>query len=138
MKTPACESTLRSLAWVSGVYDLLLGLPLLVAPDGMARLFGAPAPIPTVNAQLNGVFAFSIAIGFFWAARAQPLPRGYLWTAGVLAKGLGATLLVLDHVVRHSPPAFLLFALSDGVLAIIMLLALARRNIQYSDTSTRR
>jgi hypothetical protein len=78
--------SLRALALVSGVYDLLLALPMLLAAPAMARLFGAPPPDPLVNAQLNGVFTLTLAAGYFWAARAADQRRGYLWIAGVLLR----------------------------------------------------
>jgi hypothetical protein len=118
--------SLRALALVSGVYDLLLALPMLLAAPAMARLFGAPPPDPLVNAQLNGVFTLTLAAGYFWAARAADQRRGYLWIAGVLAKGLGAALFVLDHFAHRSPPAFLLFAATDGTLALLTLILLLR------------
>ena len=80
-----------------------------------------------MNAQLNGVFTLSLAAGYFWAAGAAQERRGYLWVAGVLAKGLGAALFVLDHFIRGSPPAFLLFALTDGTLALLTAWLLTRR-----------
>ena len=43
---------------------------------------------------------------------------------GPLLKGAGALAFVADHVLRHSPPAFLLFAASDGALALLTLWAL--------------
>ena len=118
--------SLRSVAWVSGLYDLALALPMLVWADGLARLFGAPAPVPLINAQLNGVFTLTLAVGYFWAARDLHARRGYLWVAGVLAKGLGASLFVLDHALHGSPSTFLLFAASDGSLALWTLVALLR------------
>ena len=118
--------SLRTLALVSGVYDLLLGLPMLLAAPLMARLFGAPEPVPVVNAWLNGVFTLTLAGGYFWAARDVPARRGFFWAAGVFAKGLGAVVFVLDHVLNGSPPAFLLFAATDGTLALLTL-ALLRR-----------
>jgi hypothetical protein len=116
---------LRLLARVCGGYDLLLGLPMLLAPTLVARSFGAPEPQPVVNAQINGVFALALALGYFWAARedARTL-RGYLWIAGVFAKGLGSAVFVLDHVLRNSPSTFLLFAATDGALALWTLVAL--------------
>ena len=93
-----------------------------------ARLFGAPPPVPVLNAQLNGVFTLSLAAGYFWAAGAPEERRGYLWVAGVLAKLLGASLFVLDHVLRGSPTSFLLFAVSDGSLALVTLALLLRRS----------
>jgi len=113
--------SLRALALLSGVYDLLLGVPMLAAAPQLARLFGASEPVPIVNAWLNGVFALTLAGGYFWAARDIPARRGYLWAAGVFAKGLGAVVFVLDHFLNGSPPAFLLFAGTDGLLAVLTL-----------------
>jgi hypothetical protein len=120
--------SLKTLAIVSGVYDLLLALPLLLAPVAMARAFGAPEPSPVVNAQLNGVFTLSLGVGDFWAARDGRLRRGYLWCAGVLAKALGAAIFILDALLRGSPRLFLLFAASDGTLALLTLLLLLRQD----------
>jgi hypothetical protein len=119
--------TLKTLAWLSGVYDLLLAVPMLLAPGLTARLFGAPTPVPVLNAQLNGVFALALSAGYFWAARDVEARRGYLWVAGVLAKGLGAGLFVVDHLTQGSPNSFLLFAATDGTLAALTLALLLRK-----------
>jgi hypothetical protein len=119
--------SLRALALLSGVYDLLLGIPLLVAAPLVARLFGAPAPVPVVNAWLNGVFTLTLGLGYFWAAADVEARRGYLWIAGVLAKGLGCLVFVADHFLNGSTAAFLLFALTDGSLALLTLALLRRR-----------
>jgi hypothetical protein len=119
--------SLRTLAVVSGVYDVLLALPLLVAPVAVAQLFGAPPPSPVINAQLNGVFTLTLGAGYFWAAADAEARRGYFWCAGVLAKGLGGPLFLYDHFVRHSPASFLVFALSDTTLALVTLALLLKR-----------
>lgn len=116
--------SLRTLAIVSGVYDLALALPMLLVPVTMAHLFGAAPPSPVINAQLNGVFTLALAVGYFWAAQAPEERRGYLWVAGVLAKGLGAALFVADHFLHGSPTTFLLFAATDGTLAVLTLVLL--------------
>jgi hypothetical protein len=118
---------MKTLALVSGIYDLLLGLPLLVAAPQLARAFGAPEPLPLINAQLNGVFTLTLALGYFWAWVDPEARRGYFWVAGVFAKALGAALFVLDHLTRDSPASFLLFAASDGTLALVTLALLLRR-----------
>ncbi|HKC12722.1 MAG TPA: hypothetical protein VKI41_11885 [Vicinamibacteria bacterium] len=118
---------LKSLAIVSGLYDLALALPMLVAAPRLAELFGAPPPVPLLNAELNGLFTLTLAVGYFWAARDPEARRGYFWVAGVLAKGLGAALFVLDHFTEGSPAAFLLFAATDGALALATLVLLVRR-----------
>ena len=117
---------LRTLAWVSGIYDLGLALPMLLAAPTVARLFGAPPPVPVINAQLNGVFTLALAAGYFWAAQDPAARRGYYWVAGVLAKGLGAGLFIVDHLTRNSPATFLVFAATDGLLALLTLAALRR------------
>jgi hypothetical protein len=118
--------TLKTLGRISGAYDLLLALPMLFAAETVARAFGAPAPVPLVNAQLNGVFTLTLAAGYFWAAAAPEARRGYFWVAGVLAKGVGAALFVLDNLRGGSPASFLLFAATDGTLALLTLVLLLR------------
>ena len=120
------SGALRRLALVSGVYDLALAVPMLLVAPQLAEAMGAPPPVPLINAQLNGVFTLSLAAGYFWAARDVEARRGYLWVAGVLAKGLGAALFVLDHFQHGSPSTFLLFAVTDGSLAILTAILLRR------------
>ena len=117
---------LRRLAVLSGIYDLALAVSTLFFAGPLARLFGAPPPVPVVNAQLNGVFTLTLAAGYFWAARDVEARRGYLWCAGVLAKGLGAALFLFDHFAQGSPSSFLLFVLTDGTLALVTLALLLR------------
>ena len=119
---------LKALAWVSGAYDLLLAFPMLTLAPTVARAFGGPPPSPLINAQLNGVFTLALAAGYFWAAGAPDARRGYFWIAGVLAKGLGAALFVWDHFTQGSPASYLLFAFTDGGLALLTLGLLLRRD----------
>lgn len=118
--------SLRALALLGGVYDLLLSVPMLVAPVWTALLFGAPAPVPVVNAQLNGLFTMTLALGYFWCAGDVVARRGYLWVAGVFVKVLGSALFVGDHFLRGSPDSFLLFAATDGTIGLLTLAALLR------------
>ena len=116
---------LRAMAIVGGAYDLALALPMLLTPEWTARVFGAPAPVPVVNAQLNGLFTLTLALGYFWSARDVDARRGYLWIAGVFVKLAGAALFALDHIFRGSPSSFLLFAVTDGSIGLLTLAALA-------------
>jgi hypothetical protein len=117
---------LRALSLASAVYDAAIGVAMLFAAVPLARLFGAPEPVPVLNAQLNGVFTLTLALGYFWAAGDVAGRRGYLWVAGVFAKGLGAALFVWDHYAHGSPTSFLLFAATDGSLAVLTLVLLLR------------
>jgi hypothetical protein len=113
-------------AAVSGVYDALVGVAMLAGRPLLSRLFAVPLPEPPIHADLNGLFLVAVAAGYVIPFR-QPdsaAGRTYLWVMGPLLKGLGAAAFILDHVVRHSPASFLLFAASDGALALLTLWAL--------------
>ena len=116
--------SLRALAVFGGVYDLALAVPMLFAPEQTARFFGAPPPVPVLNAQLNGLFTLTLALGYFWCALDVDSRRGYLWVAGVFVKLFGAALFIGDHFLRGSPASFLLFAATDGSIGLATLVAL--------------
>ncbi len=44
----------------------------------------------------------------------------------MLAKGLGVLVFLVDHFTEGSPRSFLLFAATDGVLALLTLVVLRR------------
>ena len=116
----------RTIAAVSGIYDALVGVMMLVGRPLMAQIFSVALPVPPIHADLNGIFLLSIAAGYLIPYRepASPGGRAYLWIMGPLLKGTGAVVFVLDYLVRQSPPSFLLFALSDGTIALLTLAAL--------------
>jgi len=130
VKNPVNERNppLRAVALVSAIYDLALGIPLLVAAPQMAAMMGAGPLQPVINGQLNGLFTLTLALGYFWAARDVEARRGYMWIAGVFAKAAGSLLFLVDHFAGRSPSSFLLFAATDGTLALVTLAALLRRN----------
>lgn len=122
---------MRLIAAVSLVYDALVGVVMIAGRPLFARLFDVPLPQPPIHADLNGVFLLAVAAGYLIPYRYPDTPggRGYLWVMGPFLKGLGALTFVLDFVFRHSPRSFLLFAASDGTLALLTLWVLlsARR-----------
>lgn len=116
----------RAIAAVSGIYDALIGVAMLAGRPLLSQLFNVALPIPPIFADLNGIFLLAVAAGYLIPYN-EPDSRGgrtYLWVMGPLLKGAGALTFVLDYVVRHSPASFLLFAVSDGTLAILTLWAL--------------
>ena len=117
---------LVAVAAVSGLYDVLLGLVVLAGQGLLTSLFDLPLPAPAIHADLNGLFLIAVGIGYVLPLRRPDLYRGYLWVMGPLLKGLGCVLFLADHFVRHSPDAYLLFAATDGLLALVTLLVLLR------------
>lgn len=127
---------LRAVAAVSGIYDLTVGIVMLVGRPLLAYVFDVPLPQPPIHADLNGIFLLAVAAGYIIPFRDPDRGRAYLWVMGPLLKGGGAIAFVLDYFVRHSPRAFLLFAASDLTLAFITLWALLATPSSAS-TSTR-
>ena len=117
---------LSAIAAISGLYDIVVGAFLLLGADYLASLFGVPAPSPRVFADLNGLFLLAVGAGYYFPWRDPQRYRGYLWVMGPFLKGAGALVFVADYLLRGSPRSFLLFALSDGTLAVITLWALVR------------
>jgi hypothetical protein len=117
---------LSLIAGISGLYDSLVGAFLLLFTAQMAASFGSPPPVPPIFGDLNAIFLLAVGIGYWLPFRDPVRYRGYLWVMGPFLKGAGATAFVLDYLLRGSPKIFLLFAASDGTLALITLAALMR------------
>jgi hypothetical protein len=123
----ATSSRIRQIAAVSLAYDALVGVMMIAGRPIFASLFNVPLPVPPIHADLNGVFLLCVAAGYAITYREPDSPAGrtYLWVMGPMLKGAGAAAFLLDYFVRGTSPAsFLLFALSDGTLAVLSLWAL--------------
>ena len=115
---------LSLIAGISGLYDGVVGALLLCAPAWLAGAFGVPAATPRIFSDLNGLFLLAVGVGYYLPWRDPARYRGYLWVMGPLLKGAGAVVFLVDYFLRGSPRSFLLFAASDGLLAVITLYAL--------------
>ena len=117
---------LSLIAAISGLYDLLVGAVLLFAADHLASWFGVAPVRPRIFSDLNGLFLVAVGVGYYFPWKDSDRYRGYLWVMGPLLKGAGAAAFLLDYLFRESPASFLLFAASDGTLALVTLIALLR------------
>ena len=133
---------LSRIAAISGLYDAVVGALLLCVPEWLARTFGVPPASPRIFSDLNALFLLAVAIGYYLPYRDPSRYRAYLWIMGPFLKGAGAAAFLVDYFLRGSPASFLLFAASDGLLALITLYGLiARRPISdpsYSGAYRRR
>ena len=127
---------MRLIAAVSGIYDAAVGLFLLLAADRFAALFGVAPAQPPIFSDLNALFLLAVGAGYYWPYRDPVGARWYLWVMGPGLKGAGAVAFLADYFLRHSPASFLLFAASDGALAVLTLLALTFAGVN-STTSQR-
>jgi hypothetical protein len=115
---------LAFVAGLSGLYDFLVGAFLLVAADSFAAIFGVEPAQPPIFSDLNGLFLIAVGLGYYFPWRDPSRYRGYMWIMGPFLKGAGALAFILDYLFRGSPTSFLLFAASDGFLALLTLWAL--------------
>jgi hypothetical protein len=106
------------------LYDIGLGLLLWLGRDALSSRLAVPAPFPPIHADLNALFTVTIGIGYALPVADPWKHRGYLWLMGPWLKGAGAVWFVADHLLRQSPVAYLLFAVTDGLLALVTLWAL--------------
>jgi hypothetical protein len=114
------------IALASAIYDGLVAVMMVAGRPLMAQIFDVPLPQPPIHADLNGLFLFAVALGYMIPYREPDSfgGRAYLWVMGPLLKGLGALAFIADYLFRHSPASFLLFAVSDGAMALLTLWAL--------------
>ena len=119
---------LSAVAAISGLYDFVVGALLLFAPGPLASLFGVPPASPRIFSDLNGLFLLAVGAGYYLPWREPDRYRGYMWVMGPLLKGAGSVLFLIDYFSRGSPASFLLFAASDGTLALLTLYALLARD----------
>jgi hypothetical protein len=115
---------LSTIAAISGLYDVIVGAFLLFAADSLATLFDVPPANPRIFSDLNALFLLAVGAGYYLPWRDPIRYRGYLWVMGPGLKGAGAVTFLLNYLFRGSPKSFLVFAASDGALAVITLAAL--------------
>jgi hypothetical protein len=115
---------LSTVAAISGLYDFFVGAFLLAGAEHLASVFGVQPANPRVFSDLNALFLLAVGAGYYFPWREPDTYRGYMWIMGVALKSGGAGLFLLDYFFRGSPRSFLLFAASDGLLAILTLAAL--------------
>ena len=111
-------------AGVSLVYDLSAGLALLFATARFASWFGVPVPNPVIFVKLTAIFLIAVGLGYLSPLFNPDAHRSYLWIFGVFLKSAGAITFIASYVSGGSPASFLLFAATDGGLAIWTLVAL--------------
>jgi hypothetical protein len=115
---------LRSIALISLVYDLSIGVALLFLRPQLQSLIGVAAPEPPIHADLNALFVTTVGVGYLLPYRDPIRYRAYLWIFGVALKSAGALTFLVDYTLRGSPAAFLLFAVSDAAVAGLTLTGL--------------
>ncbi len=124
---------LSVVAGISFFYDLAIGIVMLTATGLLATVFHVALPSPILFAKLLGIFLICVGLGYAAPWRDPATHRMYLWIFGPVLKGAGAIAFITDYVVNASPSSFLLFAASDGALALLTLWGLLRSSAGSAD-----
>ena len=90
---PPILRTLRVLCGFTAVYDLALGITLIVFLKPVGTLLRIDPPTYPDNAQLNGTFLIAVGIGYVIVMRRMEETLWYLWVMGVFLHLLGAAIL---------------------------------------------
>jgi len=96
-------------------------------------LFTAPVGTFTVDDPgewLELALLLFVGIGYYFPFRDPVGGRWYMWVMGPGLKGAGCAVFLADYFLRNSPKSFLLFAASDGALALLTLAVLLRSRSQ--------
>lgn len=117
---------LSVVAGISLMYDVAIGIVMLAATGIFATVFNVALPSPILFAKLLGIFLICVGLGYAAPWRDPVTHRAYLWIFGPMLKGAGAAAFIADYFINAAPPAFLLFAASDGTLALLTLWGLLR------------
>ena len=115
---------LRGIAAISLVYDVSIGAALFLLRPQLESWFGLPTAQPPIHVDLNAIFVTCVGIGYLLPYRDPVRYRAYLWIFGVGLKSAGAAAFLADYWLRGSPASLLLFAASDGAVALLTLIAL--------------
>jgi hypothetical protein len=107
---------------VFGVYLSVLGLALLLVPNLLLRVFGAP-PTNEVWIRINGMFVICLSFFYVQAARYEVsnFIRWTVWARVAVIFYFAAFVLLVS-----APKALLLFGLIDLLSAIWTWLALKK------------
>lgn len=115
------ERFLKIAFLIGGIYDILLGIPLLFLPDLTADLLNVTKPEPIIWAQTIGIFL--IIVGYLLLIATQDVRRLVVIGVGSIAIRLGYAILVLFALMTSGiETGYFLIAITDTLTALILLI----------------
>ena len=120
LKKFADDRYLRIAFIIGGIYDILLGIPMLFLPDLTATLLNVIKPEPILWAQVIGLFL--IIVGYFLLVATHDVRKFVFIGVGSALVRLGyATLVILSWFTIGIETGYILVATTDALTAIILL-----------------
>jgi Na+-driven multidrug efflux pump len=111
-----------------GGMDALTGLLLIVTPATVLRLLQIEAPGADALVYLSWIGVFVLAVGLSYGlALGKHRGRGEtVWMFTALARMLVAVFLITQITLKNMAPAWIVVALSDGVVAAVQMIILRK------------
>ena len=111
-----------------GAMDTLTGLLLIFVPGLVLRLLKIEAPSPDAMVFLSwiGVFVMAVGLSYGFALGRHRAAGGTVWLFTSMARILVAVFLVIQITREIMAPAWLLVAISDGLVALVQMVVLRK------------
>jgi hypothetical protein len=110
---------------VAALFNLAVGLPLLIAPAAFYAALGQPPPPDILSSQTAGLLIAVFGVGYGLVARDPVANRGILWL-GVIGKTPLPLIVWLNVQAGRAPMSGFVLALGDLVFAALFLTYLLR------------
>ncbi|MHA2366050.1 MAG: hypothetical protein ACXAC7_18975 [Candidatus Hodarchaeales archaeon] len=107
---------------IGGIYDLILGINLLIFPDLSASLLNITKTDPEIMSQTNGLFL--LAVGYLLIVASQDSRRlAFIGVGSCFVRLSYAFLVVIALItIENFETGYLIVALTDTLTAIIILI----------------
>ena len=117
---------MRYLLRFAGAYNVLLGLNMVVLPEGGFEPLGLPQPEMMLFVQLGGLLVGVFGIGYLMVAR-WPLENRGVLLLGLIGKALVAVLGLAYVALGKVPPIYLFVVLFSDVIYLAPFALILRR-----------
>ncbi len=118
--------------YLAGLSDAITGIFLILLPAWAMRTMRVATPAqPAAFTSFIGVFVLSVGLSYFLVTR-NPLTTTAAaawqmqWRITAVTRTLVALFLIISVAIGQLEPAWVLVAVSDGALAVIQWIGLAR------------
>ncbi|MDP1735876.1 MAG: hypothetical protein Q8L23_00390 [Caulobacter sp.] len=108
---------------VAALFNLAVGLPMLIAPAALLEGVGQPVPADLLTTQMTALLIVVFGIGYAMVARDPVANRPILWL-GILGKAPIAPLIWLNGGAAALATSSFLLSLGDLAFAALFLLYL--------------
>ncbi|MFW9915426.1 MAG: hypothetical protein ACFFGZ_07415 [Candidatus Thorarchaeota archaeon] len=109
---------------IGGVYDLAIGIMLLVLPDILFEMLDATKPEDMIFAQLTGLFLLGVGYFLVYAAYYDVRKLAFIGLGSCLIRFAYAAIVILTLATDDIETGYVMTAATDIITALIILIPL--------------